>query len=88
MHATWKPIGNLFQIHDGMGKILEGFFCGTRFGPSDTAGSEWDCLPLVDILEAGDCVELPGVSSKRVTISLMDDTLTLRGETKQTDGTD
>ena len=92
IHATWKPISDLFQIHDGMDKMFEDFFGGKRSAPSQTAGTEWDWVPSVDILEAGDRVEiraeLPGVSSEEVTISVMDDTLTLKGKKKQVEGAD
>ena len=87
IHATWKPMGDLFQIHDEMGEVFDEFFDGKRSTVSQTAGGEWDWIPSVDILEAGDHVEiraeLPGVSSEHVTISVMDDTLTLKGAKKQ-----
>ena len=91
IHATWKPMEDLFQIHDGMGKLFDDFFGGKQSTPSQTAGSEWGWVPAVDILEAGDHVEiraeLPRVSSKDVTISLMGDTLTLKRTKNKADET-
>lgn len=91
IQATWKPMGDLFQMPDVLSEVFDGFFGGKQSASSQTAGGEWDWVPPVDILEAGDHVEiraeLPGVSSDDVTISVMDGTLILKGVKKQADKT-
>jgi HSP20 family protein len=58
-----------------------------------TEGESLDWMPVVDILEANEHVEIraeiPGLSEKDVQVSVTDDVLTLKGEkTQESDGND
>jgi HSP20 family protein len=84
--VTLAPIRDLVNIQDDVNRLFDGFF--TR-GPlrGDLNGV---FLPTVDIQETPEefvvHVDLPGVAQKDVKVSLMGDTLTIRGERKP--GTD
>jgi HSP20 family protein len=84
----WSPSSlragrDLAGIQDEVNQLFDGFFTrGTQRG--ETAGS---FAPPVDVFETPEeyvlRADLPGVSQKDVKVSLMGDTLTLRGERKQ-----
>ena len=83
----WSPVLSspraLAGLHDDVDRLFDGFF--TRF-PShgDTSPT---FIPSVDIQESADefliRVDLPGVNQKDVKVSLLGDTLILRGERTQ-----
>ena len=64
-----------------MGRVFDGFFRPARHRAEN---HRWDWLPAVDVLEAGDHIEIraevPGLSEKDVHVFVTDDVLTLRGE--------
>ena len=84
----WSPSSlrasrDLAGIQDEVNQLFDGFF--TR---GAVAGS---FAPPVDVFETAEeyvlRADLPGVSQKDVKVSLMGDTLTLRGERKQEETT-
>lgn len=81
--TPWKPFGELTNIRNEMNELLNRFLGESR--PSLRRGEEW-WQPLVDISETEDNVlvkaELPGLGPKDVNISLLGDTLTIKGEKK------
>lgn len=80
---TTRPIQDLFSIHNEMGRLFDHWYRPARYR---TEGENLDWLPVVDILEAKEHVEIraeiPGLSEKDVQVSVTDDVLTLKGEKK------
>lgn len=82
--TTWKPMSDLFVIHNEMNRVFDGFF-----GPGGERRREnnGDWAPAVDISETADGVairaEIPGVSEKDAHVSVTNNVLTLTGEKKQ-----
>ena len=79
-----RPIQDLFSIHNEMERLFDHWYRPTRYR---TEGENLDWLPVVDILEAKEHVEIraevPGLSEKAVQVSVTDDVLTLKGEKKR-----
>ncbi len=71
------------SLRDEMDKLFEDFF--GRSGFPVFTGSGW--MPPMDILETKKdvvvAIELPGINPKEVSISVMEDRLTVKGEKKQ-----
>ncbi len=81
----WRPSRELAAIRDEMDRLFDEFF---NFVPSrrrELLEGEW--LPSVDVAETDDNVvvtaELPGVKQDDVSISVLNDVLTLKGEKKE-----
>src|SRR2546428_7996489 len=81
--APLTSVRDLFGIQDEVDRLFDGFFTRSPLR-SDLAPV---FTPSVDIEETGDefviRMDLPGVPQKDVKVSLMGDTLTIRGERKQ-----
>jgi HSP20 family protein len=77
----WDPFRELEQLHDQMGRFMEGFT-----GPLGTAnGGVW--IPLADVEETEDAwiieAELPGVDRKDVNVEERESELVITGDIKQ-----
>jgi len=82
----WNPVLSTpvrgASFNDEIDRLFEGVFNGVGLGlepgPAHT--------PAVDVEETAEefvlCADLPGLSQKDVQVSLLDDTLTIRGERK------
>lgn len=79
-----RPIQDLFSIHNEMSRFFDNWHRPTRYRAE---GENLDWMPVVDILEASEHVEIraeiPGLSEKDVQVSVTDDVLTLKGEKAQ-----
>jgi len=79
----WTPLSpNRDSIHDDVNRLFDSFFSrGALRGDLPSTFT-----PAVDIEESADAFvlrfDLPGISPKDVKVSLMGDTLTVRGERK------
>lgn len=82
--TTRKPIGNLFNLHNEMGRIFGDLF-GSHEGRGDVEETSW--TPSVDVTETETGfevrAELPGVSKDDVSVSVKDNLLTIKGEKRQ-----
>ena len=80
--VTLSPIRDLFSTHDEFNRLFDSFFASPVRGDLAPVFT-----PAVDIEETADefvlKVDLPGIAQKDVKVSLMGDTLTIRGERKQ-----
>ncbi len=78
-----RPIQDLFSIHNEMSRLFDHWHRPARYRAE---GENLDWMPVVDILEANDHVEIraeiPGLAEKDVQVSVTDDILTLKGEKK------
>ena len=87
--ATRKPVGNLFNLHNEMGKIFGDLFASQE---SETSGESTSWMPTVDISETENSfeilAELPGVTESDVHVSVTDNLLTIKGEKEQEKKTD
>ena len=79
-----RPIQDLFSIHNDMSRLFDNWYRPARYRAE---GENLDWMPVVDILEANEHVEIraeiPGLSEKDVQVSVTDDVLTLKGEKTQ-----
>ena len=82
--TTRRPMRNLFNLHNEMGRIFGDAF-GSQEGGTDTEETYW--IPTVDISETENGyeirAELPGVSEDDVNVSVTDNLLTVKGEKRQ-----
>ncbi len=82
-HSPFAPARELFGIQDEVNRLFDGFF--TRSALRGDVAPMF--TPALDIEETAEAfvvrADLPGVTQKDVKVSLMGDTLTLRGERKQ-----
>jgi HSP20 family protein len=80
--VTLSPIGDVFSTHDEINRLFDNIFTGSQRGELASVFT-----PAVDIEETADefvfKADLPGVQQKDVKVSLLGDTLTIRGERKQ-----
>jgi HSP20 family protein len=83
--VRWNPIGSardLVGVQDEMNRIFDTFF-GT---PATRTGWEPTFRPALDVEENAEefivRVDIPGMNQKDVKVSLMGETLTIRGERK------
>ncbi|MDE0468367.1 MAG: Hsp20/alpha crystallin family protein [Candidatus Poribacteria bacterium] len=84
--TTRRPMRNLFNLHNEMGRVFGDLFAsGSHEGGTDTEETSW--MPTVDISEMENGyeirAELPGVSEDDVNISVTDNVLTVKGEKRQ-----
>ncbi|MCY4401505.1 MAG: Hsp20/alpha crystallin family protein [Candidatus Poribacteria bacterium] len=84
-----KPIGNLFNLHNEMGRLF-GDLLSSQENDVDTENASW--IPTVDISESENTyeihAELPGVTENDVNISVTDNLLTIKGEKQVQENTD
>lgn len=80
--TRWDPFAELRDLQREMDRLFESFFGRAR---AEVAEAEWS--PAVDVYETKDHLvvkaELPGVKPEEVEVSIVGDTLTLKGERKQ-----
>ena len=76
----WDPFRDLTEIQSEMNRV----FNGAVGQPSPTTGFDRGWAPAVDMYETKDELvlraELPGMNEKDISLSLLGDVLTLRGE--------
>src|SRR5438876_10200635 len=81
----WDPFDDLASLRESMDKLFEDFFTRRPRGEAVTA---W--RPAVEMLETDSDIvgraELPSIGPKHVDITVTDDTLTLKGESKAEHG--
>lgn len=86
---TRKPIGNLFNLHNEMGRLF-GDLLSSQDSDVKTENASW--MPTVDISETEQGfeihAELPGVKESDVNISVSDNLLTIKGEKRAEEKTD
>src|SRR5574341_2252688 len=82
--STWDPFVGVSDLRKRMDDIFGEFFGPT---PSAMAATEAVWSPLVDVHETKEGfqlqVELPGVKQEDIQVSIVGDTLTLKGERKR-----
>jgi HSP20 family protein len=78
------PTRDLLGIRDEVDRLFDSVFSGSR-APA-AVRNEWAFAPPIDVEETREAfvirADLPGVSQKDIKVSLIGDTLTLRGERK------
>lgn len=87
--TTRRPIGNLFNLHNEMGRAFGDLFESDK-SRTDVGDTPW--APAVDISETETGfevrAEIPGVSESDVHISVTNNLLTIMGEKRQEQETD
>ena len=82
MLGFWEPFHDISKMHGEMDRLFSSFW--TKSDRDLSKGIEW--TPAVDIYEERDEIivkaEIPGVRKEDVSLSLMEDTLTIKGERK------
>ena len=82
--TTRRPMRNLFNLYNEMGRAFGDFF-GSHEEGTDTEEVYW--MPTVDVSETENDfeirAELPGVSERDVSVSVTDNRLTVKGEKRQ-----
>jgi HSP20 family protein len=78
---VWEPFRDLRKMHDEMDRLFSSLWPKTD-ARDEHAGSAW--TPAIDVYEEKEQyvvkAELPGVKKEDVSLSLMDDVLTIKGE--------
>lgn len=86
---TRKPIGNLFNLHNEMGRAF-GDLLSSQDSETNTESASW--MPTVDISESEQSyeihAELPGVKESDVNVSVTDNLLTIKGMKQAQEKTD
>jgi HSP20 family protein len=81
----WTPSRDLVRLQEEMDHLFESLWQGRTPAPGDGPGSAW--APAADIRETGDefyvRLDLPGVDKKDVKVSIVGDTLVVRGERRE-----
>jgi HSP20 family protein len=81
--VQWRPFREVSRLRNEMDRLWDDYFGSGRraLQPMEEA---W--LPAVDVSETGDKVtvkaEIPGMEAKDIEISMVGDTLTIKGEKK------
>jgi len=82
--SRWDPFSELLDMRREMDRLFGSFFGGT---PAAMAAAEGVWAPAVDIQETKDGfvveAELPGMKQEEIQITIVDNTLTLKGERKR-----
>ena len=82
--ARWDPFSDLLEMRSHMDRLFGGLFNGTPTGTGVVDGA-W--APAVDVYENKDSfvvkAELPGMKQEDIQITLVDSTLTLKGERRR-----
>ena len=80
----WDPFRNTVSLRDAMDRLFEESFVRPR---SSLAPAEGKATLALDVHESDDDVtvkaSIPGVKPEDINISLTDDTLTIKGETRE-----
>ena len=87
--TTRKPIGNLFNLHNEMGRLF-GDLLSSQDSDVNAENASW--MPTVDISETEQGfeihAELPGVKESDLNVSVTDNQLTIKGEKQAEEKTD
>ncbi len=82
--ARRRPVGNLFSLHNEMGRIFDDLFATED---RQHNGNDYDWLPVVDISEEKGGfkihAELPGISENDIQVSVTDNVLAIKGTKNQ-----
>ena len=82
--TRWDPFSDLFDMRREVDRLFASFFGGTPAAVAPTGGV-W--APAVDIHETKDSfvvkAELPGMKQEDIQITIVENTLTLKGERRQ-----
>jgi HSP20 family protein len=82
--VPWRPLGDLSTLRREMDRLFERFF-GEEFPSPELPRAEW--TPRLDMSETKDDIvvkaDIPGLEPKDLDVSLMGDTLTIKGEKKE-----
>lgn len=82
--TTRRPVGNLYNVHNEIGKMFDDLFGSNG---TETDGDRVSWTPKVDISETESSYEvytdLPGVLKDDVQVSVTDNLLTIKGEKHQ-----
>jgi HSP20 family protein len=80
----WDPFAEMADVQNWFDRAFGEFFGRT---PLDMASAESTWSPLVDVHETKDHflvkAELPGLKQEEIEVSIVEDTLTLKGERKR-----
>ena len=81
--VRWSPFRDIIGLQDEMNRAFDSFVKGNDT-PALTEGT-W--APSVDIYESKDAItidaELPGLNQKDISVTVVDNVLTIKGEKKQ-----
>jgi len=84
MLRRWDPWRELFSLRDELDRIFDRFLA-----PLEVETRELAWTPSIDMYETDKELvikaELPGLNSKDIDITLTDDTLTIKGEKKESE---
>jgi len=79
----WRPFREVSRLRSEMDRLWDDYF-GSGRRALKPLGEEW--MPAVDVSESGDKItvkaEVPGMEAKDIEISMVGDTLTIKGEKK------
>ena len=78
--VRWTPNGDWMGVHDEVSRLFDSLITAAP-------GSQTTWRPAVDVRETGDeffvRMDLPGLESKDVKVSVFEDTLTVSGERRE-----
>ena len=81
--VRWSPFRDIIGLQDEMNRLFDSF---SRSSDSPTL-TEGTWAPSVDIYETKDAIvldaELPGLNQKEISVTVVDNVLTIKGEKKQ-----
>jgi len=84
--VRWEPFAGVGSLKREMDRLFDDFL-GLRRGSAEDSGLAWAFAPAVDIYEKGDEIvvkaNIPGVNKDDIKVSVVGNTLTIRGEKKQ-----
>lgn len=82
--VPWRPFGELTALRREMDRLFERFF-GEELPSLELPRAEW--MPRLDMTETKDNIvvkaDIPGLEPKDLDVSLVGDTLTIKGEKKE-----
>ncbi len=82
--VPWRPFGELTTLRREMDRLFERFF-GEELPSLELPRAEW--MPRLDMTETKDNIvvkaDIPGLEPKDLDVSLIGDTLTIKGEKKE-----